>query len=147
MTMHVSLTDQSLASGAVDARTEQIAAIVGAELVLSSTGGSLTADGTEQTLVIISEPLGCWHPMVLWVDLDNMVAGDSTTLRVYYRLSDGGALKLWDSQVFAGPDGGLVNLAKLLDIELHPNRHGLQVTLEQTAGTYRVYPWEFIAEV
>jgi hypothetical protein len=142
-----SLTDQSIASGAVDTTTEQIAAQTGAMLTLSATGGTLTADGTEQTLVIVNEPLGCWIPRTLFVDLDNMVGVDSITLRVYCRLSDGGGLQLWDSQVFTGPDGGLVNLAKILDIEFHPNRHGLQVTLEQTAGTNRAYNWEFFAEV
>jgi hypothetical protein len=142
-----SLTNQSIASGAVDEITEQIQSQTNALLTLSSTGGTLTADGTEQTLYIDDEPLGCWHPRVLWVDLDNMIAGDTIIIRVYYRLSDAGALKLWDSQAFTGADGGLVNLAKILDISFEPNRHGFSVTLEQTAGTMRTYPWEFIAEV
>jgi len=141
------LTNQSVASGGVDAAADQILAQTSAMLALSATGGTLTADGTEQTLVIASEPLGSFKPLVLWVDLDNMAGVDSITMRVYYRLRDGGGLQLWDSQIFTGPDGGLVNNAKLLDVELHPNRHGFQVTLQQTAGVNRDYDWEFIAEV
>ena len=141
------LTNQSVASGGVDAAADQILAQTSAMPVLSALGGTVTADGTEQTLVIVSEPLGCFRPLVLWVDLDNMAGVDSITVRVYYRLRDAGGLQLWDSQVFTGPDGGLVNNAKLLDIELHPNRHGFQVTLQQTAGVNRDYDWEFITEV
>lgn len=138
---------QQIASGGMDTTLDQIQAQTNALLTLSSTGGSLTADGTEQTLVIVNEPLGCWWPNVLYIDLDNMILGDTILIRVYYRLSDAGTLKLWDSQAFTGLDGSLVNLAKILDITFMPNRHGFQVTLEQTAGTNRVYPWSFIAEV
>jgi hypothetical protein len=83
----------------------------------------------------------------MFVDLDNMLAGDTIVLRVYYRLSDGGALQLWDAQTFAGIDGALSNSAKITDISFEPNRHGFQVTLEQTAGTNRAYDWEFFAEL
>jgi hypothetical protein len=147
MVTHVALTDQSIATGAVDDTLEEIQAQTNALLALSSTGGSLTADGTEQTLIIVNEPLGCWWPNVLFIDLDNMILGDTIIIRIYYRLSDAGTLKLWDSQTFTGADGSLVNLAKILDITFMPNRHGFQVSLQQTAGTNRVYPWEFIAEV
>jgi len=141
------LVDQSIATGAVDDTVEQIQASVDASLVLSSTGGTLTADGSEQTVYIDNEPLGCFSPAVLFIDLDNMLAGDTVVIRAYYRLSDGGTLKLWDMQSFTGIDGALANGAKILDISFEPNRHGFQVTLEQTAGTYRAFPWELFAEV
>ena len=145
--MRQGLSRQSIAPASIGDTVDQIQAKIDAMLVLSSTGGTLTADGTEQTLVIVNEPLGLFSPHVLFVDLDNMIAGDTIIIRIYYRLSDGGTLKLWDSQTFTGVDGGLVNLAKIVDIGLHPNRHGFQVTLQQTAGTNRAYIWEFICEV
>ena len=138
---------QQSANAGVMTGLDQVQAQMNAQLSLSSTGGSLTADGTEQTLVIVNEPLGCWWPNVLFIDLDNMILGDTIIIRVYYRLSDAGTLKLWDSQTFTGLDGSLVNLAKILDITFMPNRHGFQVTLAQTAGTNRSFAWEFIAEV
>ena len=145
--MRQGLTRQSIAPASVADTADQIKAKIDAMLVLSSTGGTITADGTEQTLVIFNEPLGTFAPRVLFIDLDNMVFGDTIIIRIYYRLSDGGTLKLWDSQTFTGIDGGLVNLAKILDVNLHPNRHGFQVTLQQTAGANRAYIWEFICEV
>jgi len=141
------LTDQSLASGGVDATTDQIKSSTDALLALSSTGGTLTADGTEQTLYIDNEPLGCTMGRRLYVDLDAMAGGDTTVIRVYYRLSDGGGLQLLDYATYTGADGGLANSIKLVVVELGPYRHGVQVTLEQTAGVNATYPWEFFAEV
>lgn len=144
---HRSLTDQSISSGGVDAVVAQVQAQANATLILSSTGGTLTATDAEQTLVIVSEPLGCWHPLVLWVDLSNMDQNDTTILRVYYRIRDGGDLQLWDSQSFTGVNGGLANGIELTDVTLLPNRHGFQITLQQTAGTNRAYDWELLGEM
>ena len=124
----------------------EIQAGVNAILALSSTGGTATATGQEQTLFIDDEPLGCWRPLTLLVDLDNMAGGDTTVIRVYYRLNDGGTLKLQSYNSYTGADGGLANGLKIVAIDLHPNRHGFQVTLDQTAGTNRDYDWELFAE-
>lgn len=139
------LTNQSIAGAGVDAGVVRLEAHAEAELLLSSTGGTTTADGTEQTLYIDSEPLGCWEPLVLFVDLDAMQGGDTTVLRVYYRLSDAGGLQLLTYASYTGADGGLANGAKLVTADLYPNRHGFQVTLQQTAGVNRAYPWELMA--
>ncbi|MCK4958403.1 MAG: hypothetical protein KAT00_03365 [Planctomycetes bacterium] len=125
----------------------EINAIADALLALSATGGTLTADGTEQNLYIDSEPLGCTMGRRLYVDLDAMAGGDTTVIRVYYRLSDGGGLQLLDYASYTGADGGLANSIKLIAVDLGPYRHGIQVTLEQTAGVNRAYPFEFFAEV
>ena len=144
---HRGLTDQSIATAAVDDTTDQIKTSTDALLALSSTGGTLTADGTEQTLYIDNEPLGCTMGRRLYVDLDAMQGGDTTVIRVYYRLSDGGGLQLLDYATYTGADGGLANNIKLITIDLGPYRHGIQATLEQTAGTNRTYPWEIFLEV
>lgn len=126
---------------------EQVQAQMNALLTLSATGGTLTADGTEQTIYIDNEPLGCTLGRKLYIDLDAMTQGDTTVIRVYYRISDGGGLQLLDFNSYTGADGGLTNDVKLIAVDLGPYRHGIQVTLDQTAGVNRAYPFEFFAEV
>jgi hypothetical protein len=140
------LTNLSLAPASVADTADQIHELVAAELTLQETGGTLTADGTEQTLYINNNPLGCFHPRTLFVDLDNMQAGSTTVIRVYYRLNAGGGLQLWDYHTYTGADGGLASNRKLISADLLPTRFGVQVTLEQTAGTYRNYDWEMFTE-
>ena len=138
---------QSVASGGVDETVDQIQGQTNALLVLSATGGTATAVGQEQTLYIDDEPLGCWEPLTLFVDLDDMQAGDTTVIRVYHRMNDGGGLQLWSYNTYTGADGGFANGEKIAVIDLKPNRHGFQVTLDQTAGTNRDYDWELFARV
>jgi hypothetical protein len=140
-------TRQAVAPASVADTVDQIQTQTNALLALSATGGTATATGQEQTLYIDDEPLGCWHPIALFVDLDNMLLGDTIILRAYYRLRDGGALQLWDAQSFSGADGSLANGAKIVDVALKPNRHGFRLTLEQSAGTMRDYDWELLAEI
>ena len=141
------LTDQSIATAGVDNTVDQIQTQTNAILSLSSTGGTLTASGAEQTLYIDDEPLGCFDARVLYVSLDNMAGGDTTVFRVYYRIADGGALLQEDYQTYTGADGGLANGNVLIAIDLGPNRHGIRVSLDQTAGVNRDYAWEFFGEV
>ncbi|GAG25433.1 unnamed protein product, partial [marine sediment metagenome] len=117
----------------------QIQAQTNALLVLSETGGTLTADGAEQTLYIDNAPLGVHKPRTVLIDLDNMAGGDTTELRVYYRLNAGGGLQLLDFNPYVGADGGLANSRVLVAIDLYETRFGVQVTLEQTAGVNRDY--------
>ena len=148
MTTNVgTLTDQSIATATVDVAVASISASTEAILTLQAIGGTVTADGTEQTLYIDNEPLGCFKSGMAVVDLDNMQAGDIIVLRVYYRIRDTGALQLWGYESFTGADGGLLNGRKLIELDLLPNRHGFQFTLQQTAGTYRSYDWELYPEV
>ena len=143
----IGFTQQSIATGAVDAGVDQVQAQINALLVLSSTGGTATATGQEQTLYIDNEPLGCWEPLALWVDLDNMQGGDTTVIRVYHRLNDSGGLQLWSYNSYTGADGGLANGMKVVKIELGSNRHGFRATLDQTAGVNRDYDWELFARI
>jgi len=142
MLSHAALTDQSIASGAVDATVDEIHAEVSATLTLSVTGGSLTADGAEQNLYYDNEPLGVFAPVVLMLDLDNMQAGDTIVVKVYHRMSDAGGLQLFQYATWTGADGSLPNSRKVDKVALCPNRHGYRVTLQQTAGVNRAYPWE-----
>lgn len=138
----------SIRQGPEASATElQIQARINALLTLSETGGTLTADGTEQTLYIDNAPLGVHKPRTIFIDLDNMDQGDTTELRVYYRLNAGGGLQLLDFNQYVGADGGLANSVKLVAIALYETRFGVQVTLEQTVGVNRDYDWSIFAEV
>ncbi|MBU2249527.1 MAG: hypothetical protein KKD77_22460, partial [Gammaproteobacteria bacterium] len=88
---------------------QQIRERVDALLTLSSMGGTLTATGAEQDLYVSDEPLGCHYNRTLYVDLDNMLGGDTTVFRTYYRLEDAGGWLQTDYQACVGADGGLAN--------------------------------------
>ena len=139
-------TRQSVAPATIVDTVDEIEAQTSAILTLSSTGGTITADGTEQTLYIDNEPLGCTQGVAAYIDLDNMAGGDTTNIRVYHRLNDGGGLQLYDYNSYTGADGGLANSMKVVKIDLGPYRHGFQLTLEQSAGVNRAYDWEIFVE-
>ena len=144
----MSLTQQSIATGAVDETTEQIQEWAGADLMIQTTGGTLTTTGAEQTLVLVTEPLGLWCPAVLILDLDNMGALNTIIVKIYHRMADAGALRLFKYYSWTGADGGLTNGEKLAQIELYPNRHGYQITIQQSdQEDHFTIPWEFYAGV
>ena len=140
------LTDQSIASAGVEDTAEQIHELVAAEFTLQETGGTVTATGAEQSLYLNDNPLGVFRPVAVFVDLSAMQQADTTVFRVYYRISAGGNLQLQDYQSYTGVVGGLANSKELIIIDLYPNRFGTWVTLEQTAGSVRDYPWSVFTE-
>jgi len=124
-------------------RANQIFALVNSILVLTETGGTLTADGAVQTVCINETPLGVFKPKKVMIDCSNMALLDVTTVRVYKRIIAGGALTLVDEEEYSGPqDIALLTPMKVID--LGENRFGFSVTLEQSAGTNRDYVWEYI---
>jgi len=141
------LTDQSVASAGVEDTADQIHELVTAELTLQETGGTITSTAAEQTLYINNNPLGCFRPRRLFVDVDNMAGGgDSIAVRVYYRLSAGGGLQLLTYQAWTGVDGGLANSAKLVTVELFENRFGVRVSLQRIGGADYDFDWEVFTE-
>ena len=134
------ITDASM--GTVGERADQIHAQTSAELTIQTTGGTLTTDGTEQTLYYDDEPLGVWCPVVLILDLDNMTASETIEIQVYHRMSDAGNLKLFQYASWSGADGGLSDGCKIDELALYPNRHGYRITLTLTAGDNKDIPWE-----
>ena len=143
MATHVSLTDQSIASGGVDDKVDQIHAQTSAELTIQSEGGTLTTTGAEQTLYYDNEPLGVWCPVALILDLDDMSAAETIEVKVYHRLLDGGGLQLFQYETWTGADGSLPNSRKVDVIALYTNRHGYRITINLTAGSNIDIPWEF----
>ena len=104
---------------------------------LYETGDTLTTDGTEQTLYVNEAPSGVFDPICVMIDFTAHTATETVTIKVYYRIKSGGDYILLDEEEFIGaqdPD--------LILTELEPNRFGIKVTIEKTAGTNRAYDWE-----
>jgi len=119
---------------------------IDAMFTLAETGGTLTADGTEQNVVIANAPSAVFMPLTIKIDLDNMAGGDTTVIKIYDRIKSGGTLQQVDYQSYTGADGGLADGSKVIYISLKENRFGFKVTLQQTAGTNRDYDWEYLYE-
>ncbi len=102
--------------------------------------GSTTADGTEQTIYENTNT----RPFIfrnMDIDLSNMAAGDTTVIKKYAMI-DGTNYRLIRSTTYndaqtltgiivSGNEGGVA---------------GVKVTLQQTAGTNRAYPWTYYDE-
>lgn len=106
------------------------------------TDGTVTTDGNEQDVYKYDAPPGTFKPVCVKIDFTNHTVTESVTLRTYYRIKTGGNYILQNSvsYVLSAPDPLLVN------IDLEPNRWGVKVTIEKTAGTNRAYDWEAVWE-
>ena len=120
-----------------------ILAIVLGLPTLSETGGTVTTDGTEQNVYINANPLGVYNPICVTINCTAQTAGETIVVRLYYDNAPGGAgLILADELTYVG----LIS-PEMLVIDLEPNRFGVQVTIEKTAGTNRDYDWEVFYEI
>ena len=109
--------------------------------ILTETGGTLTTDGTAQTIYINNAPDGVYKPICIMIDFANQTATETTVVRELYRIITGGALSVHDEYEFTG----VVN-DPIVKIDLSPNRFGIQVTIEKTVGTNRDYDWAVFYE-
>jgi len=103
--------------------------------------GTLTADGTVQTVLEIGEqekPTRIYG----WISLNNMDTGDKTVIRTYVKIKSGGVYIKHADELFedaqARPAAFFVDRVIL---------YGYKITLEQQAGTYRDYDYLFFKEV
>jgi len=127
----------------VDANVDTIEAVTSALPTLSETGGTVTTDGTEQNVYINATPLGVYNPIGVKIDCSAHTAGETIVIRTYYDIAPGGAgLILADALTFAGAIDPAI-----ITIGLGPNRYGVKVTIEKTAGTNRAYPWSAFYEI
>lgn len=120
---------------------DQIFNLVNAILTLKESGGTITTDGTEQDVYRNDSPMGVYKPKKVMIDFYNNAVGDTIVVRVRYRLRAGGTLRLKDEIVFSG-----VQSLPIKNIELEPNRFGVQVTMQRTAGGQANYDWEVFYE-
>ena len=114
-----------------------ILALVNAMLTLTETGGTVTTDGTEQDVYINNAPAGVYRPICVKINTANHTAAETIVIREYYRTAPGGAYLRHDTLTFAG-----VIAEEEITVDLDPNRFGVKVTIEKTAGVNRAYDWE-----
>lgn len=110
--------------------------------VLEETGGELTTDGNEQTVYINNAPAGNFVPVCVKIDFSNHTVTETVVVRVYYRIAPAGVLLIQDEVSYAGPVS-----PPMLNIDLEPNRYGIEVTMEKTVGTNRAYDWTAMYKV
>ncbi len=99
--------------------------------------GTLTADGTEQTVRDYTG-LGKLHA---YIDLTNMVAGNSVTIRQFMKIKTAGAYVKYAQETYTD-----VQTLPLLHIIMKPGKFGVKVTLQQAAVVYKTYDWETLVE-
>lgn len=105
---------------------------------IEEASGTLTATAVEDT---IKEILATVNKLHCFIDLTNMVAADSITVRQYMTIKDAGSPVKYAEEVYSG-----VQSLPMLYVITKPARYGIKVTLEQTAGTYKDFDWETFQE-
>jgi hypothetical protein len=99
--------------------------------------GDLTATGGED--VLIDDTTNKWFSG--YIDLENMASGDTVVIKTYIKVRSTGVstLALWstDTYVNAQTTKVIVFAAPM------PSDVEFKITLTQTVGTFRVFPWKF----
>jgi hypothetical protein len=101
---------------------------------------TITADGTEQTLTDQTGTLE--FQLDGFVDLTNMASGDTVVIREYMKIKSGGDYVKYAEETYSGAQS-----IPLLHILTKPSRYGLKITLQQTAGTYRSFDYQFFKRI
>jgi len=127
----------------IDTVADAILADTAAMLVLTESGGTLTTDGNEQSVYVNETPAAAFKPICVKIDCTAHTATESITIKLYYRIKSGGEYILQDTISYT-----LTTIVPaLLSVDLEPNRYGVKVTMQKTAGTNRAYDWEACYEV
>lgn len=113
--------------------------LLNSAMVLTETGGTITTTviNTEYDVYINDDPAGEYRPEKVVIDFSNQTGAETTVIREYYRIKEGGDYIKKDGASFIG-----VQDPALINIELEPNRFGIKVTIERTAGDAKAYDWE-----
>jgi len=96
---------------------------------------SPAALGTEYD-VVVSE-VGVSHYLEGWIDLSAMAAGDAVEIAYYVSLVTPVSYKLYAKETYSDAQA-----IPALHIVTLPARYGIKVTLKQTAGTLRSFPYQ-----
>ena len=102
--------------------------------------GTVTADGTEQ---IVKEITSGTTDVKLhvYIDLTNMAAGDTVTIREYMTIKSAGSPVKYAEEVYSDAQS-----LPMLHVITKPAKYGIKVTLQQTAVPYRDYDWQTFIE-
>lgn len=114
--------------------------VPGPRLRLVSLGSkTVKADGSEQTLV--EQPAGSPSQVLGYIDLTNLADGDTIIMKLYAKVRHDGEWRAYHKESYSG-----VQPLPLVHITKKPENHGLKVTLQQTAGPYKSFDYEFFEE-
>jgi len=97
-------------------------------------GAAILSEAAEVDVYINNTPMGLFRPAIVKIDFTNQQAGETITIREYYRIEPGGNMILQDTVNYAG-----VQNPALIPINLDYNRFGVRVTMERIAGVQRSY--------
>ena len=99
---------------------------------------NLDADGSEQILLEFMDV----GRVTGYVDLGNMVGGDSVVIRQYMKVVTGGNYRKYADETYtdAQPD-------PLLYINPRETDVAIKITLQQTAGAFKSFPNNFMREL
>jgi hypothetical protein len=100
--------------------------------------GTVTADGTEQTVL---EALGLMN-LEGYVDLSEMTNGDTVTLRRYVKIQQNAEYKLHGEETYVG-----IQAQPLIRFPAMAGCYGIKITLKQTSGIYKSFPYQFFKEM
>jgi len=107
--------------------------------LISLGSGNVVADGSEQAL--IEQPGGTASQLLGYIDLANLADGDTIIMKFYAKVKANGAWKGCYEETYTG-----VQTPPLVHIVKRPEYHGLKITLQQTAGPYKTFDYEFFKE-
>jgi len=116
---------------------ESVVSLITSILTLTETGGTMTTDGTEQTMYTNNAPAGIFSPRLLRLDFTNQTIAETLRVRKYYRIKSGGNYVMADEENFVGVQG-----VPLVKIGMGDNRYGVKITIEKTVGVNKDYDYE-----
>ena len=99
--------------------------------------GTVVADGSEQDVTEI----GSLAKFSGYIDLSAMEAGDEVVTRQYMRIRSGGSYKKYGEATYSG-----VQDPPLLYMTVKVLSDGAKITVQQTAGTCKSFPFCFVRE-
>jgi hypothetical protein len=99
--------------------------------------GTVTADGTEQTVL---EAQGIMN-LEGYIDLSQMANTDTVTIRRYVKIQQNGEYRLHGEETYAG-----IQAQPIIRFPPIAGLYGIKITLKQTSGTYKNFPYQFFKE-
>jgi hypothetical protein len=100
--------------------------------------GSVTMDGTEVTVVLDEITGNPTRHLEGWIDLSPMQNGDSVTIRLYVKTTSTGNYVKYAEETYTDTQS-----LPALHLVTLPARYGIKITMQQTAGTYRTFNYQF----
>lgn len=129
----------------VDANVDLIRLVTDGLPTLTESHGETTTTviNTEYTMFVVNAPIGVFRPLMVAVNFLYHTAGETVIIRKYRRDIDGGVWTMYDD---TPPYIGIPDPRAVL-INLGPNRYGIYLSIERTAGAARAYPWAAFYEI